>query len=720
MFLLLLIVLSRGGQPTAAQTFAEAGIDAAEPVHAPLYSGERWKPAPDAAGYALVAANDKFRLFVRPDNLQIAVDEIGSGYRWTSNPIGEQLAKETVKGQLLSNLKSPFTLTYVKTGGTDQTVRGVLNGESPGTETVMTQSADGLQVVYSFPEQKLGFAIQYELTEGGLKVRVPANGIREEGDYSFFSLDILPYFGAAAANEDGYLFVPDGPGGLINFNVAHADISRGYIHQVYGTEVSNSSNWMRSGERREDIAYPVFGMKRGEHAYLAILTEGDDSANIAAMAPGAKSSFFNIYSSQIYREEYLYQMSRLAAPTKAIQKQRLDRDRELEYRFLSGKDAGYVGMADAYRDYLTEAGQLKSPLKPVDHVPLYLKIMGGNFEKAYGRVKYVAATTFPQATDIVERLRGQGVANAKVIYYGWQNQGDYDMEKRFPIESALGGESAAKKFVAKMKEEGTDVLFQDDFLWVDEHSATSGKNYAIRSIAGTAFIDEGWYLSKPVLTVSNAVKTIDKLKSIGVSGIHYSGIGEMLFNDYEPSGIVTRQYTKEVYDGLLAYTRQALGSAGVYRGNAYSVGDTDYIDALPDDSSHDFMVDETVPFYPIVLHGYVPYSFTEGNLRDDMETEFLRGIEYGAVPSFFVTHDDSRKLLETESNFLYSSQFGKWESRIVDEYGKFDALAGVFAQEIVDHEKLSANRYATTYEDGTKVIVDYGTKSFEVTKGGGA
>ncbi|MBW7455715.1 hypothetical protein K0U00_16940, partial [Paenibacillus sepulcri] len=686
----------------------------------PLYDGEAWKPAVGADGFALAMENDKYELYVRPDNTQIAVVDNRTGYRWTSNPTGQQLTKETVKGQLLSNLKSTFILTYVKTSGVDQTIREVLNGESPGTQAVMTRSGAGLQIAYSFPEKKLGFAIQYELSDKGLKVRVPADGIREDGEYAVFSLDLLPYFGAAEVNENGYLFVPDGPGGLIRFDTDHADISRGYIHEVYGSEITNTANWTRAGERREDIAYPVFGLKKGDHAFLAVLTEGDDSANIAAMAPGLKSSFFNIYSSQIYREEYLYQMSRLAAPAKAVQKQLLNRDRELEYRFLDGKAADYTGMANAYRDYLTETGRLKETLKPVDHIPLYLKIMGGNYQIAYSQVQYVAATTFPQAADIVDSLRSKGVANSKVIFYGWQNQGDYNMEKRFPVEPALGGESAAQAFVSKMKGEGTDVFFQDDFVWYDEHSSTSGKNYAVRAIDGTAFIDEGWYLGKPVLTVANAVSTIDKLKKIGVSGIHYNGLGEMVFNDYEPSGILTREFTKNVYDGLLAYTRKTLGSAGVTRGNAYTIGQTDYIDYFPYDSSYDFMIDETVPFYPIVLHGYVPYSFEEGNLRDDAETEFLKAIEYGAVPSFIITHDDSRKLKNTDADFLYSSSFAKWESRIVEEYGKFDSLANVFAQKIVRHEKLSASRFATTYENGTKVIVDYGTKTFEVEKGGGA
>nr|WP_255654533.1 DUF5696 domain-containing protein [Cohnella sp. REN36] len=585
----------------------------------------------------------------------------------------------------------------------------------------MTKTETGLQVAYDFPDKQLGFAIQYELTADGLRARMPTAGIREEGEAAVFSLDLLPYFGAAKPEEDGYLFVPDGPGGLVNFGTKQADLSRGYIHQVYGMEVTNMGNWFRSGERREDIAYPVFGIKRGEHAYLAVMTRGADSANVAAIPPGLKSSYFNIFSSQIYREEYLYQMSRLAAPLKAIQKVRLDTDREVEYRFLRQADASYVGMAKSYRAYLKANGRIGEPLKPSDHAPIYIKMMGGNYRSAFNRVEYVAATTFAQATSIMNDLLKRGVAKPTVVYYGWQNQGDYKMDKRFPIEPSLGGGAGARSFVSDMRAKGIDVLFEDDFVWIDgNHSSASGKNDGVRGIDGTVYVEEGWFISKPAKTVAMAYDTIRKLKGIGAAGVLFNQIGEWVFHDYAGDRIATRSDTISVYEGLLDYAKRTLGTASVYRGNAYAIGEVGYIDDLPHESSFDFMVDETVPFYPIVLHGFVPYSFGDGNLRDDEDTEFLKAVEYGAAPSFFLTHDDSRKLQYTASNFLYSSQYAKWADRIAAEYAKFDSLAPLYAQEMTNHERLSANRYATTYADGTRVVVDYGAKTFKVEKGGGA
>lgn len=711
----------RGGETPLAEALAEAGIP--EPVneHAPLYAGDAWKPAPEADGFAKALENDRFALFVRPDNTQIALVNKQTGYRWTSNPTQEQLANETVKGIPLANLQSPFVLTYVTTSGKDQTIRKTVNAVEKKMTVSMVKNGQGLQVSYAYPDLGLGLAIQYELTASGLKVRVPTDGIKEEKEFVVFSLDLLPYFGASAAGDDGYIFLPDGPGGLVKFDANRSNISRGYVHQVYGLEPTNMNNFGRSGERREDISYPVYGVKKGDEAYIAVLTRGAASSNIAAMPPGIKSSFYNVYSNQIYREDYLYFRSLKSVPIKAVQKERLDTDREVEFRFISGKDAGYVGMANAYRDYLTETGGIGKQLEPVEHVPLYLKILGGSVSEQYNTVKYIPATTFSQATEMVKDMQARGVANLEVVYFGWQHKGGYQIDKRFPIESAIGGASGAKKFIDEMQARDIPVSFYDDFVWLNKDNASlSPKTSGIRGIEGTVFVDEdNWFLSKPARSVDMAYDVIRKLKDIGASGIQYDMLGEMVFNDYDPGAIATRQDTIDIYQGLLKFTQETLGKASVWRGNSYSLPNVTWIDGLSYDSSYDFMIDETVPFYPIVVHGYVPYSFDEGNFRNDVEAEFLKAIEYGALPSYFLTHDEARKLKDAYWG-LFSSHYAKWADRIGDEYAQFDKLAKLFNQRIVNHEKRADGVFATTYEDGTTVVVDYNKETFVTEGGGGA
>jgi hypothetical protein len=705
---------------TLTSGFEMRGSEAGNKQFMPIYTGDSWKPdpTPDSEGFATALDNEKFKLLLNPTNTQIRVVDRRSGFSWRSNPPEGQLGQETVKGLLLSNLKSPFVLTYVRSSGPDQTRQDVTNVSDPQLTFKIITYEKGIQVTYTLPDKKLQFVVQYELTADGLKVKLPANGMEEMGEFAVYSIDLLPYFGAAKAGDDGYILVPDGPGGLIRFDVKHSDVSRGYFHQVYGEEVTNLQNFRQDETRRETIAYPVFGIKKERNAFLAIITEGEGSTQIAAIPSGLKSTFYQSYANFIYREQYLRKLSRQSLPIRAIQGERLNLDRSIEYRFLTGDEADYNGMARSYRNYLVDTKRLSSKLAKTESIPLNVNIMGGASRKAYNRIQYVTATTFTQAEKIIDDLTRHGIPNMQIVYYGWQDQGDYNLSKRFPIEASLGGQSAAKAFVQHMHEKQYKVMFEDDFVWIDgDNSDLSAKSNGIRGIDGTVFMPGNWFISKPQQTVDSARQTIERFKEIGVDGIQFSSLGDMIITDYDPKHFAGRMDTAAIYKDVLAQTKQALGMSGVFRGNDYSIGSVDFVNGLPFDSSHDYLIDETIPFYQIALHGYVSYSIGDGNLRNDDQTQFLKAIEYGAIPSFFLTYEDSRVLKDTGWNFLNSSQYEKWGERVHNEYAQFNKLSSLYNLLIVKHEKLTDERYATTYEDGTQVIVNYESNTFEVRKG---
>jgi hypothetical protein len=688
----------------------------------PVYEGEPWKPgSADAEGFVTALENRDYVLRIDPITTQTIVNIKRTGYEWRSNPPKERLQAESVKGLLLSNLKSPFIMEYFQAAGDDKARRGITNAADMKLKKSFVKYDKGLQVTYLFEDTGISFSLQYELTEHGLEVNVPTKGIEEKGEYALFSLEVLPFFGAVQAGEDGYLFVPDGPGGLIRFDAERSSTGQGYMHPIYGREVSNARpdlNAARRQTKRETIAYPVFGVKHHDEAFVVIVKEGKYAANIQALSPGLKSTFYSVDTRFQYREEYLHKMSRLTTPVKTVEKNRIPLDRSIEYRFLNSDQANYVGMANAYRQYLSDSKQLPQQLQTATHIPLHLSVVGGNVQEAFNSERYVAATTFAQATEMVKQLKDSGVDSMRIIYYGWQNGIDFTSTKRDPIESKLGGHAAAQSFVDTMHGMNLKVMFEDNFVFVDERSSLPAKANGIRGIDGTVFMS--WndkFILKPQLTAGYAAQKIALLKDIGVDGIHYNWLGEMIFRDYE-SKPTERGQTADVYRQLLAYTREELGQSGVYQGNDYMLGEADYISDFTLDSSNDFMIDETVPFYPIVLHGFVPYSTTPANFRNDNKAEFLKAIEYGAVPSFFVTYESSRVLKNTPSEYLYSSEFALWKERIVQEYRDFDKLALLYNRRIVNHEKKTDGVYVTTYEGGTQVVVDYVNKTFAVRGGG--
>ncbi|WP_309121108.1 DUF5696 domain-containing protein [Paenibacillus sp.] len=741
----LLIVLAMGLLTAGSLLFAsgrwdrlpglqEMGIDAPPGNAFPVFQGDPWVAPPTGPdGFAEVAQNRRFALYVDPKTSQIAVRNKESGFLWRSNPPASQIEKETVKGALLENLQSPFILEYVA-GASTRRIQS--NSLDPKLNATYVPIRDGIQITYDYGELNLSFAMQYVLTEAGFELRIPDAGLKEAGEMKLFSLNPLPYFGAVAGKEEeGYLFVPDGPGGIIRYDSRPPAHVRGYDFAIYGDDPAHLKEGFFK-PKREPISYPVFGLARGDEAYAAIVSEGKYNASIRALPSGIVSSYHSLSVNFPYRQEYGRRVSGLTdEKVKTIEAERASTDRRVEYRLLHGDEADYVGMAHAYRQYLEDNDMLPERLAPTERIPLHLSLIGGGMKPKFGGYRYEPATTFRQAERIVEQLLQEGVANLRITFQGWQRSGRASTDQRLPIAKDIGGTDGARAFVSTMKEKGIPVLFEDTVGWKrPEHSDFSMRTDGVRAIDSTVlqgrfrFNDEftlipgvlGDFIVHPAKAIRGQKEVIDALGRIGASGIHYvDGPGNLLYSDYNADARLSRADTAYYYSSLLRYTKNEFGSVGVKRGYDYALKYAELVEEFPLESSYDLIVDETVPFYPIAVHGAVPYTSTPGNLRNQYDLDLLKAIEYGAIPSFKLTYAPSRALTDTDYGDVYSSEFAVWKDRIAAEYAKFDSLAAVYHQRIEDHERAEDGVFVTTYEDGTKVTVDYNAMQFYVKEGGG-
>ncbi|WP_274362113.1 DUF5696 domain-containing protein [Paenibacillus thermotolerans] len=694
--------------------------------------GQPWKPATVRSdGFAEISQNDRFVLYVEPETSQVAVLNKQSGFLWRSNPSKEHIERETVSGTQLQNLESPFILEYVS-GKNTRRIQS--NSLDPKLSFGYIAIDGGIQVTYTYQNPALSFVLQYKLTDYGLELLIPDQGIQESEQAKVFAINPLPFFGAVSGTEEqGYMFVPDGPGGLIRYDRHRPANVRGYEFPIYGDDPAHLKEGFRK-PKREQISFPVFGLTRGDQAFVSIVKEGKGNASVKALPSGIVSTYHSLSANFTYREEYGRKVSELSGETvKAVEDGRVRVDRRIEYRLLSGADADYAGMARSYGQYLEESGGLPKRLQPTDHIPLQLSVIGGGTKRKFGGYRYEPATTFAQAEEIVDRLMERGVAKLQVVYQGWQSSGREFTDQRFPIVKELGGADGAKRFVQRMNERGVQVMFEDFIGWKKpEYSDFTMKSDGIRSIDSTVlqgrfrFNDNftiipgllGDFIVSPKTAIRKQKEVIDALEYIGVNGIHYAdGPGNLLFSDYNPAARLSREDTAFYYNALLDYTKSRLGTVGVTRGNDYALSHSNLIEAFPFESSYDLVVDETVPFYPIAVHGFVEYTTRPGNLRNDPAVDFLKSIEYGALPSFKVTYRPSRVLMNTDYEYVYSGEFAVWKDRIAEEYKQFDKLARVVHQRITDHEQSEDGVFVTTYEDGTKVTVNYNTKQFDVTGG---
>ena len=81
--------------------------------------------------------------------------------------------------------------------------------------------------------------------------------------------------------DDGFLFVPDGSGAIINFNNGKTKVDA-YSKEVYGEDISRRSTNSPITSRTQKISLPVFGLVSNGSGFLAEITDGAAVASINA------------------------------------------------------------------------------------------------------------------------------------------------------------------------------------------------------------------------------------------------------------------------------------------------------------------------------------------------------------------------------------------------------------------------------------------------------
>ncbi|OUS76063.1 hypothetical protein B1748_14730 [Paenibacillus sp. MY03] len=679
----------------------------ADPSGPPWLSDKR-----DAAGFASAARTDRLELLVNPASGQVIVQELRSGVQWRSNPTTVQLESQTVGGILRTNLESPFILEYAEQ---NKAQRLVVNGKDPGVKLSFSATDNGVAANYEFEKLGFRFSLVYGLTDNGFHVAIPAASITESGPFRILSIDPLPFFGAAEDDtaEPGYMFVPDGPGALIRYPQQQKRVGAGYYQYVYGPELTNKSF------DPVTVSMPVFGIKKGEQAFLAVITEGEKASAIRALTPGLVSTFNSVNTRFIYREEYNRRLNLGGRAIRVFQNELLREDRQIQYYFMEKDEADYSGMARRYRKHLLDTGGLGPALAPSSHIPMHLTLVGGD-TIYYGDSQYEIATTFAQGEEILRELKDAGVHELRITWQNWQHKGTLAPDLRLNVERKLGGKPGLQSFIDAAHGLGFKVYLNAVLTHADsEGSELPPKTYGIRSVEGDTLFDYEFFFLNPNITYNYAQELISEAAVLRADGIHYSGIGETVFRDYNPRFAYTRNDTAYLYNRILEQTQGTLGAGSAYLGNAYALRYLSDIQQFPGETHQYYAIDETVPFYPMAVHGHITYSMVPGNLRSQYDDEFLRAIEYGAVPSFILTAESSRTLMQTKTWGLFTSQFSQWKEKASAEYESFNRLASLHHLQMIGHSKRTEGVYETEYADGTVVVVDYNEKTFRVERGGG-
>ena len=232
-------------------------------------------------------------------------------------------------------------------------------------------------------------SIEYTFNEdNSLSVRLPSNSIVfDETVYILKSITPLKYFGAASFSNDGYIFVPDGSGSVIEFeDFRSSNVTMGAGISFYGTDYCYSKI---SGAHRQSLTMPVYGVVSEKDAkgnpinlgYFAILEEGSSMATINTLHEttlyndGTVYTSFTPYPSDQFDLSDTISVGTSSFYTK-VSESKYSGSYVTRYVMLTGNNASYVGMAAYYRNYLEETGVLTALSSVSDDLPLYLEALG--------------------------------------------------------------------------------------------------------------------------------------------------------------------------------------------------------------------------------------------------------------------------------------------------------------------------------------------------------
>ena len=574
--------------------------------------------------------------------------------------------------------------------------------------------------------------VVYKLEGKDLVVDVPLGEIEYKKDKPILYLSVLPYFGAAGVDEEGYMLVPEGGGAIIDFNNGKTR-QTSYYSNLYGWDMCLVRDALVHETRNY---YNVFGMAKGDNSFLCIMEDGAPYAAIQADISGRNHSFnfVNSVYTVTHREQFdvadRYNGSMFVYEPSLPDEHYINR-----YRFV---DSGsYVDMAETYHDYLVEKYGDEMQLQDDTSAPAVVEVLA-----AVDKVKQICGiplsrplklTSFKEAQAILEELRSEGMSNIDVKLTGWMNGGvKQEMLNKVDVINDLGSKKDLKNLISYVEENGMNIYLDGitDYAWnsdiwngffspFDAARLVSKEKaelyeYSTVTYAQRDGLDPYYLLSNE--NIQAAADILAKEADKYGAGVSFQNMGYELSSDFDRKATVTRQ-------GALSQQVErfkALSAAGtdvmVNMGNDYVVAYVDSIQNMDLAGSAYTILDRTVPFYQLAIHGYVNYTGESLNLTQDFEQELLNSAEYGAGLSFTVMNETAFILQKTLYTQYFGADYAAWHDRMIDIYTRYnEELGHTFNQRMVDHEWVMEKVACTTYEDGTKVYVNYSYEDAKVS-----
>jgi len=698
-----------------------AGIVKASVLTVRTFDNKVAKPEPESVitikgsiskDYEKIAENNSYELYLNKTSLGVQIKDIDTGNIYRT-------ALEESEG--LNKTWSNFMYSGVTIECLNEKQKVVRRPLTlADTEISLHIIENGFMADILFVEESIALTLKVTLEEDKLIVEIPEESIVETGKIKLQNIYLYPFLGASyQTNNNGYFFVPDGSGALIRTNQEVPLVTAPYSKQFYGSDLGIGE--FAIGEQNsmlyepKQINIPVYGIisNPNEQGIAVIIDDGDEYAQLEAYVSGISTPYNFITTKFMYRENYSQAMSQGGTPSLVNQEKANQTGIRINYTFLSGDDATYVGVAKTYRSKLIEEGVLKS-LELDTKIPLKIEFLASEMEERLIGKSTKIMTTVEDMNTIIGELIDNGVEDLTTVIRGFGKEGATSAApSKINLNKKLGSHNEWSKFLQNNKNLGVETeLFVDVAkAYLDNDGYNKGRDIAQainKNLLGGYWYGKYYYTN--VEFIEKQLNILSKESNgIDVSGLAIETSGHELYSNWSKKNRTSRSESKEILSNI------DLGDTKVsyYQPNSYMWKNTDKIYDIPMENSQYLIFTDSVPFLQILLKGYIPYFGEALNFNADTTNQLLKMVEYGAYPSYYLTMEDSIELFDTASAWLYTSQYEIWKEQILNEYEYINmALSKVRGSNIVSRTVLSENVVCIGYSNDVSIYVNYTNSDF--------
>lgn len=573
-------------------------------------------------------------------------------------------------------------------------------------------------------------SVVYRLDGDELVVEIPFEEMEFQEDYPITDLVVLPFFGAGHSSEEGFLFVPEGSGAIINFNNGKTSFSD-YYAQLYGWDYGMKRDVVVNETR---AAFPVFGVSHSDGAMIAIIDEYSTIASVQAGISGKRHSYNFVYANyEVVHGSRMDISAKSDTTLMAYEEDLPEGSITQSYKFI--EETTYSDMAKAYREELLEKYPEMQKTENAN-MPISVELIG-----AIDRVKQILGmpvtlpevmTDFKEAQNILTELSAEGYENLSLRYIGWMNGGiDHSLPKDVDLTYGMGGKKQLQALVDLAESLGADIYLTgrtqnaynsdlgDGFLKSrDVAKYISREAVEIPEFSRIWFGDlnegrmEHHYLLRPSVCVTLMQSLADFSSGYGV-GVGFEDTGYLLSGDYNPRRTTVRETVMDMQADKLAEIQSTGTKVSVAAGNEYALPYVDLVTEVDLFGKDNLLFDAKVPFYQIAVHGLVDYTGSAVNLSGDALDVVLKSAEAGAGLSFNFYAAGADLMQGTEYMDFFGSNYDGWKEKAMEYASRYEKeMAGLNNQYITEHRILAEGVTATVYEDNTVVYVNTTTSEY--------